>query len=130
MRIDIEVFQMPDSVITKVKKCYVELLPDRFIYCHDYDVDISANIEEEVYTNDEFRVIDKAVYKKECVVGCAIASKRIAVNEKNTDEDFTIYSVIIPIAHTTEAIEVSFETLKQAVEFHTIVANYIFKNAS
>jgi len=130
MKIDIEVFKMPDSVISNVKKCYVELLPDRLIYCHDYDVDIPADIENEVYNNDEFRVIDKATYKKEAIVGAALSSKRIAVDEDSTDEDFTIYSVVIPISNTSESIEVSFETLTKANDFHKKIIDYIFKDAS
>ncbi len=126
MKIDIDVFKMPGSVISEVKKCYVELLPDRFIYCHDYDVDIPANVEEEQYENEEYRVLDKAVYKKACIVGAAISSKRITSVEDEDIESFTIYSVMISISNTDEAVEVTFETLKGAVDFHNKMLKYIF----
>lgn len=128
MKIDINVFKLPGSVISQVKKCYVELLNDKFIYCHDYEIDIPANLDDDVFENEEFRVTDKAVYKKSAIIGASLTSKRM-YDDANSDVIDT-YSVIIPVSGVSDEIEIIFETLKEANAFHIKMTNYIFSNES
>lgn len=124
MKINIEIFDIPQNENVVVKKCYVELLPDRFVYCHDYDVTIPENVENEQYESEEYRMLDKAIYKKEYLGGVVLTSKRIQFDEE--DEPIDVYVIQILISQIGEAVEVSFNTIKKALEFQKTILNYIF----
>ena len=134
MKIDIEVFELPGSIINNVKKCYIELLPDRIIYVHDYNIDVSENedSEEESYHEEpkEFRVTDKATYKKECVTGVAISTKRIfGINKEGEEESMDVCECMIPLSGLDDAIVITFNTIKKANDFHKLITDYIFNDS-
>ena len=120
-RIDIKVFTLPGSSITKVSKCYIELSSDRLAYVHDYHVDIPADEEND---SEEYRVLDKVVYKKNCMVGASLSSR--IIDTEDAEGDVTIYAVTLPIAYVDEAIEVALETIREANAFHKKMCDYIF----
>ena len=125
-RIDINVFHLPGSVISNVAKCYLELSTDRLAYVHDYDVNLP---EDDDNKEENFRVLDKVVYKKEAIIGASLSSRVIrseSENEDDEDETMNCYAVTIPVANVDEAIEVMFETLKEANTFHKKICDYIF----
>jgi len=121
-RIDINVFKLPNSVVSNVSKCYVELSDDRLAYVHDYDALLP---EDEDHPEEEIRVLDKVVYKKSCIIGASLSS-RVLDGEDEGDPSVQIYSVVIPVANVDEAIEIVFETLKDANAFHKKICDYIF----
>jgi len=126
-RIDINVFHLPGSVISNVAKCYLELSDDRLAYVHDYDVNLP---EDEDSPEENFRVLDKVVYKKDCIIGASLSSRVMRAEseeEDGEDETMNCYAVTIPIANVEEAIEVMFENLKDANAFHKTICDYIFK---
>jgi hypothetical protein len=124
-RIDINVFHLPGSVISNVAKCYLELSSDRLAYVHDYDVNLP---EDEDNPEENFRVLDKVVYKKEAIIGASLSSRvmRAEGDEGEEDETMNCYAVAIPVANVDETIEVMFETLKEANAFHKKICDYIF----
>jgi len=125
MKIDIEVLELPGSTIKDVRKYYVELLPDRFIYCHDYNAHFPSNEEEEL-PEENIRITDKSTYKKEMLIGASLNSQRLSGEAEDGSEDYTIYIVQIPIAQIGDVVELMFSSIKKANDFHKTITDYIF----
>ena len=66
----------------------------------------------------------KVVYKKNCMVGASLSSR--IIDAEDAEGDVTIYAVTLPIAYVDEAIEVAFETIREANAFHKKMCDYIF----